>query len=76
MRVAFLRTGIVLNKSGGALSKMLTPFRLGIGGRIGSGKQQMSWLSLSDPVSMYVFAVENKKVSGTLNAVSPQPVSK
>jgi uncharacterized protein len=75
VRVAHLRTGIVLSKEGGALAKMLTPFKLGLGGRIGSGKQQMSWISLPDLVQAYVFAVENESVAGPINAVAPQAVS-
>lgn len=75
VRTAFLRTGIVLSKGGGALAKMLTPFKLGVGGRIGSGRQQMSWVSLPDLVSMFVFVVENQSVTGAINAVAPKPVS-
>lgn len=75
VRVAYLRTGIVLCKEGGALAKMLPPFKLGLGGRIGSGKQQMSWISLPDLVNAYVFVVENDAVSGPINAVAPQPVA-
>ncbi len=74
-RVAFLRTGIVLSREGGALAKMLPPFKLGLGGRIGNGQQLMSWISLPDLVSAYVYAVENEKVAGPLNAVAPSPVS-
>ncbi|MGC6425078.1 MAG: TIGR01777 family oxidoreductase [Lentimonas sp.] len=74
-RVAFLRTGIVLDRAGGALAKMLTPFKFCVGGRIGSGKQHMSWLSLPDLVAMYVFAVENGEVAGPINAVAPEAVS-
>lgn len=75
VRTVFMRTGIVLSSQGGALAKMLTPFRVGIGGRIGDGRQQMSWISLDDLVSMYVFAVENESVTGPVNAVAPEPVS-
>lgn len=75
VRTAFLRTGIVLTQEGGALAKMLTPFRLCVGGKIGNGQQQMSWLSLPDLVNMYVFAIENEAVSGPINAVAPQSVS-
>ena len=74
-RVAFLRTGIVLSKDGGALAKMLTPFKCGAGGRIGSGQQKMSWISLPDLVGAYVFAAEDDSVSGAINAVAPEPVS-
>mgnify|MGYP000008770375 CR=1 FL=1 len=75
VRVAFMRTGIVLSREGGALAKMLTPFRFGVGGRIGSGEQLMSWISLPDLVSAYVFAVENENVDGPINVVAPQPAS-
>jgi len=75
VRVAYMRTGIVLSKQGGALAKMLTPFKLGLGGRIGSGEQKMSWISLPDLVNAYVFAAENDSVCGPINAVAPQPVT-
>ena len=75
VRTVFLRTGIVLSAKGGALAKMLTPFKLGVGGRIGDGQQKMSWISLPDLVSVYVFAVENVSVSGAVNAVAPEPVT-
>lgn len=75
VRVAFLRTGIVLSKEGGALAKMLPPFKMGVGGRIASGKQLMSWISLIDLVNAFVFALENDFVSGPINAVAPQPVT-
>ena len=75
VRAVFLRTGIVLSARGGALAKMLTPFKLGVGGRIGHGRQKMSWISLPDLVSAYVFAVENVSVRGAVNAVAPEPVT-
>mgnify|MGYP001160262239 FL=1 len=75
VRTVFLRTGIVLSAKGGALAKMLTPFKLGVGGRIGDGQQKMSWISLPDLVSAYVFAVENVSVRGAVNAVAPEPVT-
>lgn len=75
IRTVFLRTGIVLSKQGGALAKMLPAFKLGLGGRIGDGRQQMSWVSLPDLVAMYIFAVENESVRGAMNAVAPRPVS-
>ena len=75
VRTVFLRTGIVLSARGGALAKMLTPFKLGVGGRIGHGQQLMSWISLPDLVSAYVFAVENVSVQGAVNAVAPEPVT-
>ena len=75
VRTAFLRTGIVLSAKGGALAKMLTPFKMGVGGRIGNGRQKMSWISLPDLVQVYVFAVENDSVWGPINAVAPEPVT-
>jgi NAD dependent epimerase/dehydratase family enzyme len=54
---------------------MLAPFKLGVGGRIGDGQQKMSWISLPDLVSVYVFAVENVSVRGAVNAVAPEPVT-
>ena len=74
MRVVQLRIGIVLAKHGGALPKMLLPFRLGAGGRLGSGRQWMSWVTRGDVVAMIRFALENAAVSGAVNAVAPQPV--
>lgn len=75
VRVAFLRTGIVLSRQGGALAKMLPPFKMGVGGRIGNGKQLMSWISLPDLVNAYVLSIENDSVHGPINAVAPDPVS-
>ncbi|HVS74090.1 MAG TPA: TIGR01777 family oxidoreductase [Candidatus Acidoferrales bacterium] len=74
MRVARLRFGVILAKRGGALPQMMLPFRLGAGGRIGSGRQWMSWLTLDDAVAMIRFALENEAARGALNAVAPQAV--
>lgn len=74
-RCAFMRTGIVLSAKGGALAKMLPPFKLGLGGRIGDGRQMMSWISLVDLVRAYLFAVENETTRGPVNAVAPEAVS-
>jgi uncharacterized protein (TIGR01777 family) len=75
VRTAVVRIGIVLGPSGGALQKMQTPFRLGLGGRLGRGNQWMSWIHLEDIVGLLVFAVENSHVSGPINGVAPQPVT-
>jgi uncharacterized protein (TIGR01777 family) len=75
IRVVNLRIGVVLAKDGGALSKMLLPFRLGLGGRIGDGAQYMSWVSLVDLVSIARFAIEEEGVFGPVNAVAPGAVT-
>jgi uncharacterized protein (TIGR01777 family) len=74
IRVARLRIGIVLEAHGGALKQMLPPFRMGAGGRLGDGRQWMSWIHLADLVALFQFAVENP-VSGAFNGVAPNPVS-
>src|SRR5215213_2813792 len=75
IRTVLLRNGIVLSKDGGALATMLTPFKFGVGGVIGSGKQWMSWVSLDDVVEVVSFAIENQKVRGAINVTSPHPVT-
>ncbi|MEO6334802.1 MAG: TIGR01777 family oxidoreductase [Pyrinomonadaceae bacterium] len=75
IRTVLLRTGIVLSKDGGALATMMTPFKFGVGGVIGSGKQWMSWVSLQDVVGIVNFAIENETLRGAVNLVSPNPVS-
>lgn len=75
VRTIRLRTGIILNSKGGALSKMLTPFKLGGGGILGNGEQFMSWISLDDEVSAIRYLIENPSVSGSVNLVSPNPVT-
>jgi uncharacterized protein len=75
IRVVHLRTGVVLASQGGALAKMLTPFRLGIAGIIGSGKQYMSWISLDDLVAVISFALLKETLRGPVNAVAPNPVT-
>jgi len=74
-RCAYVRTGVVLSAEGGALAKMLPPFKAGVGGRIGSGRQAMSWIALSDLVRLYTACVEDPGFSGPINAVAPEPVS-
>ncbi|MGA8473993.1 MAG: TIGR01777 family oxidoreductase [Candidatus Cybelea sp.] len=73
MRVAIVRTGIVLAKDGGALEKLLPPFRAGIGGRIGSGRQWLSWVHVDDLVGIYLTALSGTE--GALNACAPNPVT-
>ncbi|HZZ28516.1 MAG TPA: TIGR01777 family oxidoreductase [Pirellulales bacterium] len=75
VRVASLRTGIVLGRDGGALKKMLTPFKLGVGGRLGSGHQWMPWIHVEDLVALYLYAAENANVGGPVNATAPNPVT-
>lgn len=75
IRTVLLRTGIVLSKDGGALATMLTPFKLGVGGVVGSGKQWMSWVSLDDVVGIINFALENESLRGAVNVVSPNPAT-
>jgi uncharacterized protein len=74
MRVVFSRTGVVLGR-GGALKKMLLPFKLGLGGRLGSGRQYMPWVHLDDLVGMLLFAAEQQAIRGPMNAVSPTPIT-
>jgi uncharacterized protein (TIGR01777 family) len=75
IRVVNLRIGVVLSAEGGALKKMLTPFKLGLGGKIGSGRQWMSWIALDDLSSVIQFALANERLSGSANAVTPNPVT-
>ncbi|HXT19049.1 MAG TPA: TIGR01777 family oxidoreductase [Gemmatimonadaceae bacterium] len=74
-RVVHLRTGIVLSPHGGALAKMLPAFRLGAGGRMGSGRQWMSWISLPDMVRAIEFVIEHADANGAVNIVAPGPVT-
>lgn len=74
-RLVILRTGIVLSKSGGALAKMLTPFRFFVGGRLGSGRQVISWIHVDDWVAMVRWALDDSHVSGPINATTPNPVT-
>ena len=75
LRVVQLRTGIVLSKEGGALKKMLTPFKMGAGGILGSGKQYMSWISLDDMVKAIRFILDTPDLEGPVNLVAPNPVT-
>lgn len=73
-RVIIIRTGVVLEKHGGALAKMLPPFKLGLGGPIGDGNHFMSWIHLDDLVNLYSAAVNNQEMTGVYNGTSPHPV--
>jgi uncharacterized protein (TIGR01777 family) len=75
VRTVLARTGIVLAPHGGALKSMLLPFKLGLGGRQGSGNQWMSWISLDDEVGAIRFAIENETLRGPANLVAPNPVT-
>ena len=74
IRVVQLRIGVVLSANGGALGKMLLPFRLGLGGRLGSGEQYMSWIALDDLISAIEFVLAESAIVGPVNATSPNPV--
>jgi uncharacterized protein len=74
IRTVMLRTGVVLSGKGGALPKMLPPFKLGVGGRLGSGQQWMSWIAIEDVVGIIRNAIANEQVSGPVNVVAPNPV--
>ena len=74
IRVVLARFGIILARHGGALGKMLLPFKLCAGGRLGSGQQWMSWVTLEDVVGILRFAMEGAPVTGAINVVAPQPV--
>ncbi|HXF06211.1 MAG TPA: TIGR01777 family oxidoreductase [Blastocatellia bacterium] len=75
IRVVNLRIGIVLGRQGGALARMLLPFRLGLGGTIGCGRQYWSWIALDDLVSAFLHALVTDSLSGPVNVVSPVPVT-
>jgi uncharacterized protein len=74
IRVVLPRFGIILAREGGALPQMARPFRFGVGGKIGSGRQWMSWISLDDVVAVVRLGLENGAVRGALNVVAPKPV--
>ena len=75
LRVIRLRTGIVLGKGGGALSKMVPPFKLFAGGPLGTGNQWMSWIQLEDEIGLILFLLEHPNANGAVNATAPNPVT-
>jgi uncharacterized protein (TIGR01777 family) len=75
IRVVLLRTGIVLSPAGGALGQMLLPFKMGVGGRIGSGKQFLSWIDLDDVVGLIYHALYTESLRGPVNGTAPHPVT-
>jgi uncharacterized protein (TIGR01777 family) len=75
MRVALTRTGVVLSESGGALEKMLPPFKLGVGGPVAGGKQYVPWVHEDDVVGAMLFCLDNERASGPINVTAPEPVT-
>lgn len=75
IRTVCLRTGIVLSPEGGALGKMLLPFKLGLGGRLGSGKQYMSWIALDELISIILYILTHPEIKGPVNATAPYSVT-
>ena len=75
IRLVLVRTGMVISAGGGALARMLPAFRLGFGGRLGSGKQYISWITLEDLLEVFLFALSQPALSGAVNAVAPTPVT-
>jgi uncharacterized protein (TIGR01777 family) len=75
VRVVMTRTGIVLGRGGGALGRMLPIFKAGLGGRLGSGKQWVSWISLDDEVAAIRFAIDHPSLAGPVNLTAPHPVT-
>lgn len=75
IRVVRIRSGVVLSPKGGALQKQLLPFKLGVGGKLGSGNQYLSWISLEDETQAIEFLLERDDISGPVNVTSPNPVT-
>ena len=75
IRVCILRTGLVIGKSGGMLKKLLPLFKLGLGGKLGSGKQWMPWIHLNDMIGIVNFCIRNESISGAINSTAPAPVT-
>jgi len=75
VRVAIVRVGVVLDRGGGALAKMLTPFKLGVGGPVGSGKQWMSWVHNDDLAGIFLLALDNPAATGPLNGTAPNSLT-
>jgi uncharacterized protein len=75
VRVVMVRTGVVLDTDGGALEKMLTPFRLGVGGPVAGGRQYVSWIHTDDLVGLALAAMDGEEWSGPINATAPEPVT-
>lgn len=75
IRTVMLRFGIILAAQGGALKQMLPPFRMGVGGRLGDGRQWMSWIAIEDVIALIRYAIANESLRGPVNAVAPNPVT-
>jgi len=75
VRVAMVRVGVVLDSAGGALAKLLTPFRLFLGGPVGSGRQIMSWIHHEDLINLFLLPLDNAQASGPLNGTAPNPLT-
>ncbi len=75
LRLAIVRTGHVLDPSGGFLAKLLTPFRLGVGGPLAGGDQYVSWVHIEDEIGILLWALDDEKASGTINSTAPNPVT-
>jgi uncharacterized protein (TIGR01777 family) len=75
MRVVEVRTGVVLDRNGGALAKMLPPFRFGVGGPVAGGRQYISWIHRDDLIGLILAAIDEERWSGAINATAPEPVS-
>jgi uncharacterized protein (TIGR01777 family) len=75
VRVAIVRVGVVLDREGGALKQMLRPFKMFVGGPVGSGRQWISWIHHDDLVGLFLFALDNPQVAGPLNGTAPGPVT-
>ena len=75
IRVVLARTGVVLSREGGALEKMMLPFKLGLGGKLGSGRQWLPWIHIADIVGIYRYALANASIKGPVNGTAPAPVT-
>ena len=75
VRVIPCRIGVIIGPDGGALQKMLTAFRLGLGGPLGTGKQWFSWIQLADLVSAFLFLIQHQEISGPINCAAPNPIT-
>jgi uncharacterized protein (TIGR01777 family) len=75
VRVVRVRTGVVLDRHGGALEKMLLPFRLGVGGPVAGGRQRIPWIHVEDVVGIYLAAIDGEAWTGAVNATAPEPVT-